>query len=335
MPSTDKKFFLSPPARSVLNPAMKYQLLGTTGIEISRLAYGCMRISGSWDRTKVDDAVIARAVRAVETAFDTGYTFFDHADIYGDTACESIFGKALKLHPGWREKMVIATKCGIRFEDEPLPGQPHRYDFSFEHIVQSVEESLQRLQIETIDLLMLHRPDFLADPAEVARAFTRLRAEGKVREFGVSNFRPSLVSAVQSALPFPLQVNQVEIHLRRLDSFTDGTLDQCLERKITPMAWSPLQQGRLATGHTPAPDAPDRAHHVEILNALDAAAARLGADRSATALAWLLRHPSGIIPVVGSANPDNIRLAARATEIDCDRDTWYHILRAARGEKLP
>ena len=281
---------------------MKYQLLGTSRIEISRLAYGCMRISGSWDRTKVGPDVIKNAVHAIETAVDAGFTFFDHADIYGDTACESIFGQALALHPGWREKMVIATKCGIRFEDEPLPGQPHRYDFSYEHIVRSAEESLQRLQIDMIDLLMLHRPDFLADPEEIARAFVKLREAGKVREFGVSNFRPSLVSAVQSALPFALQVNQVEIHLRRLACFTDGTLDQCLERKITPMAWSPLQQGKLATGSTPAAEAPDGAHHAALLKALDSTA---------------------------------IRIASAAAEIELDRDTWYRILLAARGEKLP
>ena len=294
-----------------------------------------MRISGSWDRNTVTDEVTKKGIQSIETAVDAGYTFFDHADIYGDTACESIFGKALKLHPDWRDKMVIATKCGIRFEDEPLPGQPHRYDFSFEHIVQSAEESLNRLQIDTIDLLMLHRPDFLADPEEIARAFTQLRESGKVREFGVSNFRPSLLSAVQKALPFALQVNQVEIHLGRLDSFTDGTLDQCLERKITPMAWSPLYQGKLATGFNPAPEAPNYEHQIALLNVLDKTAQEFGTDRTVIALAWLLKHPSGIIPVVGSANPANIRTASKATGIDLDRDTWYRILLAARGEKLP
>lgn len=314
---------------------MNFQLLGTSGIKVSRLAYGCMRISGSWDRTKVDAGVIKNGVLALETAVDAGYTFFDHADIYGDTACESIFGKALQLHPDWRKELVIATKCGIRFEDEPKPGQPHRYDFSCDHIVRSAEESLERLQIETIDLLMLHRPDFLADPEEIARAFVKLRDGGKVREFGVSNFRPSLVSAVQSALPFALQVNQVEIHLRRLACFTDGTLDQCLERKITPMAWSPLHQGKLATGHQPAKEAADFEHHVALLKALDVAAREFGTERTVIALAWLLRHPSGIVPVIGSAKPENIRKAALAAEIELDRETWYRILLVARGEKLP
>ena len=312
---------------------MKTQLLGTSGIEVTRLAYGCMRLSGTWDRTEVDSNAIENGIHAVETAVDAGYTFFDHADIYGDTTCESIFGQALARHPGWREKLVITTKCGIRFEDEPLPGQPHRYDFSYEHIVRSAEESLERLQIDRIDLYMLHRPDFLAAPEEIARAFVKLRDEGKVREFGVSNFRPSLLSAVQSALPFALQTNQVEIHLRRLDCFTDGTLDQCLERKITPMAWSPLAKGKLASGS--APELLDGERQATILEALDAAAVAYETERTVIALAWLLRHPSGIIPIVGSMNPENIRIAAKAAEIELDRDTWYRLLRAARGEKLP
>jgi len=314
---------------------MKTQLLGTSGIKISRLAYGCMRISGSWDRTKVDAEVIKKGVAAIEAAVEAGYTFFDHADIYGDTACESIFGKALANYPGWRDQLVIATKCGICFEDEPTLGYPHRYDFSYSHIVQSAEASLERLRCGHIDLLMLHRPDFLADPEEVARAFTELRQAGKVREFGVSNFRPSLLTAVQSALPFSLQVNQVEIHPLRLDCFTDGTLDQCLERKITPMAWSPVAGGKVASGHSPAPDAGNYTHHTSLLAALDKAAGDYGTDRTAIVLAWLLKHPSGIVPVIGTTKPANIQLAARATDINLDRETWYRILLAARGQKLP
>jgi predicted oxidoreductase len=309
---------------------MKTQLIGPSPLRVGRLGYGCMRISGSWDRTTVDAEVTRRAIGMIEAALEAGYTLFDHADIYGDTACESIFGEALRLHPDWREQMVIVTKCGIRFEDEPKPGQPHRYDFSYEHITTSVHESLGRLGIETIDLLLLHRPDFLADPDEICRAFVELREAGKVREFGVSNFRPSLFSAVQAALPFPLIANQVEVHVQRLDCFTDGTLDQCLERHVTPMSWSPVAGGRVGTGA----EATDEKHRA-LLDALDKAAGDYSTDRTNVVLAWLLRHPSGILPIVGSANPERIKSAARAAEIEMDRDTWYHILRAARGEKLP
>lgn len=314
--------------------AMKTQSLGTSDIEVTRIAYGCMRISGSWDRDKVDATAVQRGIRILETAVEAGYTFFDHADIYGDTTCESIFGEALKAHPDWRDRLIVATKCGIRFEDEPS-GTPHRYDFDYSHIKASAEGSLQRLNLPRIDLLMLHRPDFLADADEIARAFTELKEEGKVRAFGVSNFRPSLVSLVQSALPFPLLVNQVEIHPRRLDCLTDGTLDQCQERRITPMAWSPVAGGRVAAGYVPDPSAADYAYQTELLSVLDRVAKQFGTDRTVIVLAWLLKHPSGIVPVIGSANPDNIRKAVAADGIELDRETWYHILRAARGQKLP
>jgi predicted oxidoreductase len=314
---------------------METQHLCSSEIKVSRLSYGCMRISGSWDRTKVDAETIQRGIGLIETAIETGYTFFDHADIYGDTACESIFGQALAKHPYWRDRMVIASKCAICFEDEPTPGRPHRYDFSYDHIIRSVEDSLKRLQTDRLDLLMLHRPDFLADPHEIAIAFDELRAAGKVLEFGVSNFRPTLLSMVQSALSFPLQVNQVEIHPLRLDSFTDGTLDQCLEKKVTPMAWSPLAGGKLGSGQVADPASSNHLHLSNLLAVLDQAALEFDTDRTSIVLAWLLRHPAKIIPVIGTVKPENIRIAARAPEIKMDRDTWYRILLAARGEKLP
>lgn len=314
---------------------MKTQLLGTSSLRVTRLSYGCMRLTGGeWDKSKVGPDQIKKGVAAVEAAYDAGYTFFDNADIYGDTACEEIFGQALKLHPAWREKMVVVTKCGIRWEDEPA-GAPHRYDFSREHIVASAEASLKRMQLDAIDLLLLHRPDFLADPAEIAAAFVALRQSGKVREFGVSNFRPSLLAAVQSALPFALQANQVEIHPFRLDCFTDGTLDQCLERRVTPMAWSPIAGGKVGTGAEVPADASDRAKKLNLLAVLDKEAVALGTDRTNVALAWLLRHPAGIVPVIGTADPARIRSMAKADALELGREAWYRILLAARGEKLP
>ncbi len=312
---------------------MKTQRLGSSELEVTRLAYGCMRLA--WQPPEVNAEGIENGIRALEAAVDAGYTFFDHADIYGGGACETIFGEALRRHPDWRDRLVIATKCGIRRADDPVPGAPHRYDFSFEHIIASVERSLCRLRVETIDLLMLHRPDFLADPEEIARAFVQLHEAGKVRTFGVSNFRPPLVSAVQAALPFALQVNQVEIHPRYLATLTDGTLDQCLERKLTPMAWSPLDRGRIATGHRPDAALAADTHWVQLTATLDAIATRLGIDRTTLVLAWLLRHPSGIIPVIGSTDPGRILKATQADNIELDRETWYEILRAARGEALP
>lgn len=312
---------------------MKLSNLIHCNLEVSRIAYGCMRLSGGWDRHRVGSTEIAQGIAILEAAVECGYTLFDHANVYGDTACERIFGQAMLKHPEWKEQLVVATKCGIRWAGAPETGMPYRYDFSYEHIKRSAEESLERLQIESIDLLQLHRPDYLADPAEIARAFTELRDEGKVKHFGVSNFRPSLVRAVQQALPFPLAVNQVEIHLNHLNCLTDGTLDQCLELKMTPLAWSPLDRGRLATGYHPDENDPKAADRLRLLNALDAVGRELGYERTEVALAWLLKHPSGIIPIVGTINPTHIRNAVRALDVPMNRETWYRLLEAARGER--
>ncbi len=316
---------------------MKTQTIGTTELKVTRLCYGAMRIAGGWDRDKVDAAAIERGIQSLEAAVDAGYNFIDHADIYGDTMSEAIHGLALKKHPDWRERLIVATKCGIRFEDEP-PGTPHRYDFSGEHIRWSIDQSLKRLNLDRIDLYQLHRPDWLADPEEIAAALIDIHKAGKVRYFGVSNFRPSLVAALQSALPFPLVSNQVQIHLLRLDCFEDGTLDQCLERKMTPLAWSPLAQGRIAAAFDdakPLPDSErDAAAVARLRPLLKDIAQAYSATPLAVVLAWLLRHPSKIIPILGSVRPEAIREAVKADAIELDRDNWYRILRAARGKKL-
>ena len=316
---------------------MKTISLGSTDLAVTRLCYGAMRISGTWDKDKVDAESIEKGIRSLEGAVDAGYNFIDHADIYGDTTCETIHGLALDRHPEWRDQLVVATKCGIRWEDEPK-GAPHRYDFEGDYIRQSVDGSLARLKLERIDLYQLHRPDWLADPEDIAQALVDIQKAGKVRYFGVSNFRPSLVTAVQSALPFPLISNQVEIHLLRLDCFEDGTLDQCLEKKMAPLAWSPLAGGRLAAalsekGEMPKDEA--TAGAVERLRPVLADIAQAyNITPLAIVLAWLMRHPSGIIPIYGSTRPEAILEATRADTITLDRASWYRILLAARGKKL-
>jgi predicted oxidoreductase len=316
---------------------MKTQPLGNTDIQVTRLCYGAMRIAGSWDKTKVTREDIERGITSLEAAVEAGYNFIDHADIYGDTMCEEIHGHALKRHPEWRDKLIVATKCGIRFEDEP-PGTPHRYDFSREHILWSIDESLKRLNLDRIDLYQLHRPDWLADPDEIASALVDIHKAGKVRYFGVSNFRPSLVAAVQSRLPFPLVSNQVEIHFLRLDCFEDGTLDQCIEKKMTPLAWSPLAGGRLGAAldeSRPLPESErDVAAVARLKPVLRDVANAYNATPLAVLLAWQMRHPSRIIPIFGSVRPELIRESIKADAIDLDRDSWYRILRAARGKKL-
>lgn len=314
---------------------MKTQTLGRSALVSSRLAYGCMRVSGAGERAQFGPAREAAGRAAVLAAYEAGYTHFDHADIYGNGLCEEIFGRVLKDVAGMRDRILVASKCGIRWKGDPDAAAPHRWDFSREHILRSCEGSLRRLGTDRIDLYMLHRPDYLADPEEIAAAFGELKHQGKVLEFGVSNFRPSLLAAVQRACPMPLVVNQVEIHLARLDALEDGTLDQCLEGGVTPVSWSPLAGGVLGGGGAVPLDHPRAAGLRALLEALDALAGRLGVSRAVLALAWLLKHPARIVPIVGSANPARIRDAVRADDLELSREDWYAILVAARGTGLP
>jgi predicted oxidoreductase len=290
-----------------------------------------MRICGTWNPKDVTREREEAGIAACIAAYEAGYTLFDHADIYCAGESERVFGLAMKRVSGMRDRVVIATKCGIRFGGDPSPKSKHRYDFSAEHILASCEKSLKRLGTDVIDVYQLHRPDLLMDPSEVASAFDRLHQAGKVKHFGVSNFMPSFVSCLQAFLPWPLVVNQVEIHLGRLDPFTDGTLDQCIERSMTPLAWSPVGGGWLAEGGTVRDG--DPRHH--LLSLMDSLAKEYGVSRTVIALAWLLKHPSRIIPIVGSTRPERIRDAAKADDVELTREQWYELLMAARQKPLP
>ena len=301
----------------------------------SRLAYGCWRAAGTWDPAEVTAAGRAAGRRAIVAAYEAGYTLFDNADIYCRGEAERILGEALKEVSGMRDRVVIVTKGGIRPGGDPQPDSPGRYDFSAPYIIQACEQSLKRLGIETIDVYLLHRPDLLADPEEVAQAFSQLKAAGKVRHFGVSNFRPTLLTALEVACPMPLVAHQVEISLAKLDAFTDGTLDQCLIERITPMAWSPLAAGLIGGGATRLLSS-QKAYRPELfLPVLEAVAQAHGVSRTVVALAWLLKHPAGILPIIGTTNPERIREATKAAELELTREEWYRLLIAARGEPLP
>ena len=303
--------------------------LGQSDLESTRLIYGCMRIPGTWDVAEINDTRRREAFAALEAAVEAGYNHFDHADIYAHGECEQIFGDFLRANPGLRERIIITTKCGIRWAGDPDPQAPHRYDFSAEWIESSCERSLERLGTDTIDAYLLHRPDVLMDPAEIAAAFDRLHAAGKVRYFGVSNFTPSQTALLQAALDRPLVCNQIEVHPLRLSPFEDGTLDDLYQRTITPTSWSPVAGGRLFK------DSPDDQHHTDLLAALDREAAAHAVSRAAILMAWLLKHPSGILPIVGSRNPDRIRDAVAGESLDLTREAWYRIYLAARGKALP
>ena len=309
--------------------------LGTSSLNASRLAYGCWRIAGPGETSEITPERLAAAERAVIAAFEAGYTLFDHADIYCHGEAERIFGKAIGTVPGMRDRILIASKCGIRKAGDADPESPYRYDFSAGHIIWSCEQSLKRLGVERIDLFMLHRPDYLCDPEEVAQAFTRLKQSGKVAEFGVSNFMPAQLASLQKACSMRLLVNQVEISLAKLDCFHDGTLAHCSMECITPMAWSPLGGGRLGASDPIDLRDPDHARRLHIREVLDLIARARDTTRPVVALAWLLKHPAKILPIVGSTDPERIREMTRAVDVHLNRDEWYRLLEAGLGHRLP
>lgn len=300
--------------------------LGRSELRSSRLAYGCMRIVG-------DGSTAARrhGKRAVRAAMDSGYTLFDHADIYADGQCEALFGELLAESPRLRDDMVIASKCGIRLANERASDDPKRYDSSAGHIVASVESSLERLRIEQLDLLLIHRPDFLMNAPEVAAAFERLRSAGKVAHFGVSNFSPSQFALLQSVVDVPLLVNQVEINLHNIDALSDGTLDQCQRLQVTPQAWSPVAAVAYPAWGNRFSDEDTARLRAEI----DRQSAEYGVDDWIVALAWLLKHPAGISPVVGSTTPGRVVAAPSAIGVTYSREDWYRLLEARNGRPVP
>jgi predicted oxidoreductase len=284
-----------------------------------RLGYGCMRISA--DRAKGRAAVLA--------AYEAGYRLFDHADIYGGGACESLFGEILREVPGMRQAIVLQGKVGIR--KAAGKGQPGQYDFSREHLTAAIDGCLRRLGVERLDILLLHRIDLLADPDEVAAVFAAAHAAGKVGAFGVSNASPSQVRMLAARVRVPLVANQVEINLDRIDALSDGTLDQCLELGISPQAWCPI--GGVGYGAWGRHASPAQWRLVEA--ELDRQAAALGSDRVGVNLAWLLRHPARIMPLIGSTTPERIRAALAAAALPYARNDWYALHEARRGQPVP
>ncbi len=324
---------------------MKTYKLANTDLEVSRIAYGCMALGGSWDSAPHGDDEVRRAIEIVTAAVEAGINLFDHADIYARGKSETVFAEVLRALPGLRERIVIQSKCGIRFPDTPEVGTPGRYDFSHDYIVNSAEASLRRLGIEQMDILLLHRPDPLMEPDEVARAFEALHGAGKVRYFGVSNFSASQVTLLQRSVAPPLVVNQLEISLLHHHlisegiginqtgypyAATTGTLDFCRLHDLRVQAWTPVARGKIFAPESGAPE-----QLLAVANTIDELAKALGTSREAIALAWLLRHPAGIQPVVGTANPDRLRDSCKADSVDLSREAWYELLEAARGKPVP
>ena len=304
---------------------MTYQTIG--GISVSRIAQGCMRI---------DRLTSAELDALIRSDLDAGISFFEHADIYGGNGrCEELFGNILREDPSLRERMTIQTKCGIR------PGQ---YDFSKEHILTSVEQSLRRLGTEQVEFLVLHRPDTLVEPEEVAEAFTQLKDQGKVKKFGVSNHNAMQIALLNKYLPEPLVIDQLQfglghtvlvdsglnVNMKNDESINrdDSTLDYCRLNDITIQAWSPLQFGFIKGHFMGNPD-------FDGLNRkLEALGEAYGITATAMAIAWILRHSAKIQPVVGSVNLERMRDIARAADVTITRKEWYDLY-CATGKSRP
>ncbi len=316
---------------------MKMMRIGNTPLQASRIAFGCMRLS---EERK-------EALASVKAALEQGITLFDHADVYARGAREEIFSAIWDEVPGLRDKIILQSKCGIRFAGDPDPNAPKRYDFSYEHIVRSVEGSLRRLKTDYLDILLLHRPDMLMEPAEVARAFNELHRAGKVRYFGVSNHTAAQIQLLQKWLAQPIVVNQLLVSLLEsqflevgvnlttrpllLKIRGDGTLEYCWLNDITIQAWSPLSGGALS-GNLPNQPEERVQQTAELVAAL---AEAKGVSREAIVIGWLLRHPSGIQPVIGTTNPARIRAACQAVDVELNREEWYRLFVAGRGGDIP
>lgn len=296
--------------------------LSGDGPVCSRLAMGVWRMA-TWDM----DA--NGVLDFIQTCADLGITTFDHADIYGDYQCEGLFGDAIARRPSLRDRLQLISKCNIKLVSPNRPQhQVKHYDTSRSHILASVDQSLKQLQTDYLDVLLLHRPDPLMDADEVADAFSTLKQAGKVRAFGVSNFTPSQVNLLASRLPFPLVANQIQISVQHLDTFLDGTLDQCQQLRMTPMAWSPLGGGTLFQGT----DAQSQRLLQALIQVGDEIGA-MGADQ--VALAWLLTHPSRIMPILGSKTLERIQRAIAAVDIHLTREQWFTIWSASTGAPVP
>lgn len=315
------------------------------GINASQLVLGCMRMGGDWDKNNPFTAEhVKEGQAAVETALEIGINMFDHADIYTAGKAERVFSEVLKGNPQLRERIVLQSKCGIKF---PEGTSPHQFDFSAGHILKSVDGILQRLGTEYLDILLLHRPDPLMDPEEVANAIHRLKASGKVRHFGVSNMSQGQIKLLQAYSNEKFIVNQLEMSLLKIgfletgvhvnqeaakdNVFPEGTLEYCRLEKIQLQSWGPLAQG-LYSGRSLDGQSESVAATAKLVQQM---ASAKGTTPEAIVLAWLMTHPSGIQPVIGTINPDRIRACKDAAELRLTRDEWYTLYISSRGRKMP
>jgi predicted oxidoreductase len=291
---------------------------------ISPLVFGAWRLADTPSEANAD-----AVARKIMMALEHGITTFDHADIYGNYECEKLFGDAVAKHGLSRSKMQLVTKCGIKLVSGNRPEHSLKtYETTRAHITKSVETSLKNLRTDVIDLLLIHRPDPLMNPADINETFNDLHKQGKVKSFGVSNFTPSQVRMLQSKMTLPLVSNQIEFSLLNNASMFNGQLDQCIEMNMIPMAWSPLAGGRMLTQTDEK--------SVRVRECLSTLAKKYKVTHPETvAYSWLLRHPSKVVPVLGTGKEERLKAAVAALNLQLEHDDWFHLLKAAVGHDVP
>lgn len=291
-------------------------------IQFSPLIIGAMRL-GKWGAELSTDEL----ERFIDECMDMGLQDMDHADIYGHYTEEGHFGEVIGRRPDLKQKLRITTKCGIRMVSDRRPGnQIKSYDSTAAHIIWSAENSLKELNIDQIELLLLHRPDSLLNPQEVAEAFEKLRQAGKVRYFGVSNYSTSQFDLLNSFTP--LVTNQVEHSLLHLDALYDGTLDQCLRLGIQPTAWSPFGGGLVFSKS-------EDSRITRIQKVGNKLGEKYGASLDQVLMAWITKHPARIVPVLGTSKISRVKAALEADRIELSHEEWYELLEASVGKEVP
>ncbi|WP_448568260.1 aldo/keto reductase [Thalassotalea ganghwensis] len=323
---------------------MNKQAISKTINQASELVYGCMGLGGGWDKNPVTAEHIKQAHEIIEVTLANGINYFDHADIYTHGKAEQVFGEVLKTQPSLRDQIIIQSKCGIRFANSSIPG---RYDFSSTWIKQSVDGILSRLHIEQLDILLLHRPDPLMEIDIVAETLEQLNQSGKVKYFGVSNMNHHQIAYLQSALSSPLLINQVELSLNQLGwlehgvlagnpngshgNFCAGTLEYCQGNNVQIQSWGSLAQG-LFSGK----DVSNQASHIQATASLvENLAEKYHTNSDAIVLAWIMRHPANIQPIIGTTNIERIKRCVDAVKVKLTREDWYALYVSARGHALP
>lgn len=322
---------------------MKKMRIGNSDIEASSLALGCMGMGGEWNHSPLTEQTKKDALITIEAALEQGINFFDHADIYTYGKSEEAFSGLWDTNLVKREDIYIQSKCGIRLKGTLSEHSAPHYDFSYQYIMDSVDGILKRLKVDYLDSLLLHRPDALVEPEEVAKAFSELETLGKVRSFGVSNHNPNQIELLKRYIEQDLIVNQMELSLVQanlidegmnvnslanpIDHRSQGTLEYARMNNMTIQAWSPLATGLLTKESVEAP-------YQLAQNVIKEYASEYGVNQEAILIAWLLRHPANIQPVVGTKNPNRIKAACEGTKITLTREQWYRLYNAIPGRSL-